>query len=78
MPGPVNFERVLIRRLHVLGFMLMDYRQRAPEAIPRLLEWHAQGRLKYRLDVVEGLENAPVAVNKLFDGSNAGKLVVKV
>ena len=78
VPGPVNFDRILIRRLHVLGFMLMDYRQRAAEAIPRLLEWHAQGRLKYRLDVVDGLENAPVAVNKLFDGSNAGKLVVRV
>ena len=41
-------------------------------------QWHAQGRLRYRVEVVEGLENAPRALNKLFDGSNQGKLVVKV
>jgi NADPH-dependent curcumin reductase CurA len=76
--GPANFDRVLIKRLHVSGFMLMDYRHRAAEAIPQLLKWHAEGKLKYRLDVIDGLENAPVAVNKLFDGSNAGKLVVKI
>jgi NADPH-dependent curcumin reductase CurA len=34
--------------------------------------------LKYRLDVVDGLEHAPVAVNRLFEGSNVGKLVVEV
>jgi NADPH-dependent curcumin reductase CurA len=78
VPGPSNFDRILIRRLHLSGFMLMDYRHRAGEAIPQLLKWHAEGRLKYRLDIVEGLANAPVAVNKLFDGSNAGKLVVRV
>jgi hypothetical protein len=37
-----------------------------------------EGRLKHRETVVEGLENAPAALNQLFDGTNVGKLVVKV
>lgn len=78
VPGPVNFDRILIRRLRVEGFMLMDYRHRAAEAVTALRQWHAEGRLQYRLDVVEGLEQVPAAVNKLFDGSNHGKLVVRV
>jgi NADPH-dependent curcumin reductase CurA len=48
------------------------------EAIPELAAWYMDGKLKYRVDEVEGLENAPTAINKLFDGSNQGKLVVKV
>jgi hypothetical protein len=35
-------------------------------------------RIQYRVDIVEGLENAPTAIGKLFDGSNKGKLMVKV
>jgi NADPH-dependent curcumin reductase CurA len=38
----------------------------------------AEGRLKYRTDIVEGLEQAPVAVNRLFTGANIGKLLVRV
>ena len=36
------------------------------------------GKLRYRVDVVDGLENAPASLNKLFDGSNKGKLIVQV
>jgi len=42
------------------------------------VRWHLADRLKYRLDVVHGLEKAPAAVNRLFDGSNTGKVVVRV
>ena len=48
------------------------------EAISTLGQWLAQGKIQYRLDVVEGLEQAPTAINKLFDGSNKGKLIVKI
>jgi NADPH-dependent curcumin reductase CurA len=41
-------------------------------------EWHSSGRLKYRVDIVCGLECAPAALNKLFDGSNNGKLMVQL
>jgi hypothetical protein len=38
----------------------------------------AEGRLKYRTDLVEGIEQVPVAVNRLFSGANIGKLLVRV
>jgi NADPH-dependent curcumin reductase len=41
-------------------------------------QWHSSGQLKYRVDIVCGLESAPAAINKLFDGSNSGKLMVQL
>jgi NADPH-dependent curcumin reductase CurA len=37
-----------------------------------------EGRIKYRVEVIEGIEQAPRAVNKLFDGSHQGKLIIKL
>jgi hypothetical protein len=77
-PGPRFLGNVLIRRARIEGFIVMDYHERYPEAFGPLKQWMADGRLKYRTDLVEGLEQAPVAVNRLFSGANIGKLLVKV
>jgi len=60
------------------GFIVLDYAARFGEAFTALGAWMADGRLRYRVDVVDGLERAPVAVNRLFEGANTGKLIVKV
>jgi NADPH-dependent curcumin reductase len=78
VPGPYNFANVLVRRARIEGFIVLDYFNRAPEAFAELGKWLAEGKLKYRVDVVDGLENTPRALEKLFDGSNTGKLVVKI
>ena len=78
VPGPFNFANVLVRSARVEGFIVLDYLQRAGEALKDLARWLAEGKLQYRVDIVEGLENAPSALNKLFDGSNRGKLIVQV
>ena len=78
VPGPYNFTNVLVRRARIEGFIVMDHWDRAPAAMANLGRWLAEGRLKYRVDVVNGLENAPRTLNRLFDGSNQGKLVVKI
>ena len=78
MPGPYLFSNVLVRRARVEGFIVMDYLDRASEAIEKMSEWYAQGRLQYRVDVYEGLETAPRNINRLFDGSHNGKLIIKV
>jgi NADPH-dependent curcumin reductase CurA len=44
----------------------------------KLIGWHMSGRLNYRVDLVEGLEKAPEALNRLFSGANQGKLVVRI
>jgi NADPH-dependent curcumin reductase len=77
-PGPRFLGNVLIRRARIEGFIVMDYHERYPEAFGPLKQWMAEGRLKYKTDVVDGLEQAPVAVNRLFSGANIGKLLVKV
>jgi NADPH-dependent curcumin reductase CurA len=76
-PGP-SLRRVLVNRVTVQGFIILDYFGRFPEAIAQLGQWVAEGKVKDRHTVVEGLEKAPDAVNMLFDGENVGKLIVKV
>jgi hypothetical protein len=78
VPGPYNFRAILTQRARVEGFIILDYRDRFMEAFEALGRWLAEGKLHYRVDVIDGLENAPRALNKLFDGSNKGKLIVKV
>ncbi len=78
MKGPSNYLMLLVQRARMEGFVVMDYTPRFPEAQGQLGRWLAEGKLHYREDVVEGLENAPKALLRLFDGSNTGKLMVKI
>lgn len=77
-PGPRNLGNLLIHRARMEGFIVLDYFLRASEAIDALGAWVSEGRLRYRVHVVEGLEEAPAALNYLFDGRNEGKLVIKL
>ncbi|MCA3135123.1 MAG: NADP-dependent oxidoreductase [Rhodocyclaceae bacterium] len=78
VPGPYNFGAILIKRLTVRGFIVMDFYGRKDAAFAEIVPWVSEGRLQWKVDVVEGLENIPSAINMLFDGSNKGKLVVRV
>jgi NADPH-dependent curcumin reductase CurA len=78
VPGPSNFVNVLVRRARVQGFIILDFVARFHEAAEKIVPWLLSGQLKFRTDIVEGLRNAPGAMNKLFDGTNQGKLLVKV
>lgn len=78
VPGPAHFPLVMMKRLRVEGFIIIDYLPRWGEAVQRLGALLAEGRLKSRETIVEGLEQAPAALNQLFDGDNTGKLVVRV
>ena len=77
-PGPRNLGKLLVQRARMEGFIVLDHVDQAEKATADLVRWHLAGKLQYRLDVVHGLEKAPAAVNRLFDGSNTGKLVVRV
>ena len=78
VPGPYNFARILIQRLRCEGFIVLDYYDRAKECMEALGQWLLEGKLKYKIDEVDGLDNALQALNKLFAGENVGKLVVKI
>ncbi|HMY17623.1 MAG TPA: hypothetical protein PKA58_14975, partial [Polyangium sp.] len=71
-------DAVSTRRGRMEGFIILDFMGRAQEAISALAGWAAEGKLKDRFDVAEGLDNAPAALRLLFEGSNAGKQLVKV
>jgi NADPH-dependent curcumin reductase CurA len=76
-PGPKNFQMALMRRALIKGFIVIDYLPRFPEGIAAMAGWLAEGKLQYRTDMVDGLENAVEGVNRLFDGANTGKLLVR-
>lgn len=76
-PGP-NLLALLINRALIKGFLVSDYQHRQQEFLNDVSEWLKQGKLKYKEDVVTGLENAPRAFIGLLQGKNFGKLVVKV
>jgi NADPH-dependent curcumin reductase CurA len=73
-----HLQNILFSEARVGGFNIFSYASRYDDARRRLAHWFKQGRLKYREDIVEGLENAPVAFARLFEGTNFGKLLVRV
>jgi NADPH-dependent curcumin reductase len=76
--GPKHYPLILMRRLTVQGFIILDYAARFTEAAHALGAWLQEGRLKFRLDLREGLENAPSALALLFSGGNNGKLMLRI
>jgi len=76
-PGP-DLRSVLTKRMTVRGFIVTDLAPKFPNAIAEIAQAYHQGKIKYREDVVEGLEKAPEAFFGLLQGKNFGKLVVKV
>jgi hypothetical protein len=76
-PGP-NLMPLLVKRALIKGFLVSDYQHRQAEFVNDVSQWLQEGKLKYKEDVVEGLENAPHAFIGLLQGKNFGKLIVKV
>ena len=72
------YGMIVMKRLRVEGFLVMDFAERYSEAITALGQWMAEGKIKVRTEVVDGLENAVEALKKIFTGANTGKLVVRV
>ena len=77
-PGLASLAQVIVKRLRVEGFLILDYVSRFMEAGQKLGMWKMTGKLKSRETIVKGFENAPEAINMLFRGDNIGKLIVEL
>lgn len=76
--GPRAFGNLLIKRVHLQGFIVLDHFGRFTEVASAMGGWMAEGKLKAQETIVEGFDQLPDAVNMLFDGANTGKLSVKI
>jgi NADPH-dependent curcumin reductase CurA len=81
-PGPILLPHlmraILTKRLTFRGFIVSDFFGRYGDFMRDVSTWVGEGRIKYREDVVEGLENAPRALIGLLRGDNFGKLLVRL
>ncbi len=78
---PYSYKRlraVLSNRIRMQGMIVFDWKERYGEALKGLGVYLAEGRLKYRESIVEGLDNAPRALIGLLKGENFGKQLVKI
>jgi NADPH-dependent curcumin reductase CurA len=68
----------IIKRATVTGFLVLDWWHRRDEALARLASWQREGRLRYREDVIDGIERMPEAFLRLLSGKNFGKQLVRL
>jgi NADPH-dependent curcumin reductase CurA len=76
--GPANYANLIIKRGRMEGFLILDYFDRLDEGRAAVAGWLGEGKIKSSEHIVEGLENAPDALNLLFTGGNTGKVIVQV
>jgi len=76
--GPRIERHLLIKRARIEGFILFDYAKRYEEARAQLGAWLAAGKLTYREHILDGIEQAPGAIARLYAGENNGKLLIGI
>lgn len=76
---PLFMSTILKKRMRVEGFIIsQDYGDRYPEFYAQMSTWLAQGKIVFKEDIVDGLENSITAFQGLLSGKNFGKLIIKV
>ena len=78
VPGPVRMPFIIQKKLTVKGFIVMDHLDKFNSFIADMGKWAAEGKIKWKETIVDGIENAPEAFIGLFKGANFGKMIVKV
>jgi len=77
-PAGPNLRPLLVQRAMIKGFIVSDHNDRAPAFLQEVGPLVVSGRLKFREDIVDGLDNAPTAFIGLLAGKNFGKLMIRV
>ena len=77
-PGGPNLRSLLVHRAMIKGFIVSDHYDRFPAFLAEVTPLVRDGRIKFREDIVDGLDAAPAALIGLFEGRNFGKMLVRV
>lgn len=75
--GPRLLFQLIVKQARMQGFLVFQFQDRYREGIAQMAAWIRDGRLKYREDIVDGIENTPRAFIGLFTGENTGKRLVR-
>ena len=75
---PQVMHSILLKRLTFRGFIVWDFSSQYPDFVRDMTGWLREGRVKYREDVTDGLENAPRELIGLLKGENFGKKIIRV
>ena len=75
--GPSNYMSLLVNRARMEGFLVFDYIEQYSGAVKEMGQWLADGKLKSKEHIVEGIETFPETLLMLFSGANFGKLMIK-
>ena len=70
--------QLIVSRASVHGFLVLDWWHRRDEALRRLAEWQLAGKIRFKEDVLEGIERMPEAFLRLLHGKNFGKQIVRI
>ena len=76
--GPRVERRLLVKRARMQGFIILDYVARYAEALQKLTQWVREGLIRYREDILEGIEQAPGSIAGLYRGENFGKRLIRI
>jgi len=76
--GPRVERHLLVKRARMQGILIFDFASRFPAGLALLSEWVRAGRIRYREDILEGIEEAPGSIAGLYRGENLGKRLIRI
>jgi NADPH-dependent curcumin reductase CurA len=76
--GPRVERHLLVKRARMQGFLFFDHVRRSPEALKELKSWVRNGQIRYREDILDGIEQAPGSIAELYRGANLGKRLIRI
>jgi NADPH-dependent curcumin reductase CurA len=76
--GPRVERHLIVKRARMQGFLIFDYAARYPEGLSALTQWVRSGAIRYREEILEGIERAPGSIAGLYRGENLGRRLIRI
>jgi len=76
--GPSNYMKIITARGTLTGIIVLDYFDKAAEALNDLSGWLREGKIIYKEHIIPSIDQFPFALNLLFTGGNIGKLLLRI